>query len=68
MTVRLTRLPNVPTRSLLTAVPNRSQVKLVSSDSGAFAIRYQRQQSAGSSSSASDMNTPRCSDVENLPP
>src|SRR5690606_33137069 len=43
VTVRFTRFPNVPTRSLFTALPNSSQVKLASSDSGALAIRYQRQ-------------------------
>ena len=40
----------------------------MSDPSGALAVRYQRQQSAGSSSRAWSMNTPRLAEVENLPP
>ncbi len=47
---------------------NCSQVKAVSELSGQLASRYQRQKSAGSSSSAWSMNTPRLLEVENLSP
>src|SRR6266540_1573462 len=40
---RLTKLPKVSARSLLTAPAKPSHVKLLSSDSGAFAIRKYRQ-------------------------
>ncbi len=66
--MRLTKLPNTSARSRFTDETNTSQVKLVSEPSGLLAVRYQRQQSAGSSSSAWSMNTPRFCEVENLPP
>ena len=57
--MRLTKLPNTSARSRFTADWNCSQVKPVSEPSGLLAVRYQRQQSAGSSSSAWSMKTPR---------
>src|SRR5580704_13837575 len=66
--MRLTKLPNTSARSRFTAETKTSQVKLVSEPSGLLAVRYQRQQSAGSRSSAWSMKTPRLLEVENLPP
>ncbi len=57
--IRLTKLPSTSARSRFTADWNCSQVKAVSDPSGALAVRYQRQVSGGSSSSAVSMKTPR---------
>jgi hypothetical protein len=66
--IRLTKLPSTSARSRFTAETNCSHVKVLSECSGALAVRYQRQQSAGSISKAVSMNTPWPRDVENFPP
>src|SRR5262249_48082493 len=68
LAMRLTKLPSTSARSRFTEAWKISQVNEVSECSGELAVRYQRQQSAGSSSSATSMKTPRFSDVENLSP
>ncbi len=66
--MRLTKLPSTSARSRFTADWNSSQVKALSECSGQPAVRYQRQVSAGASSSAVSMKTPRLRDVENCSP
>src|ERR1700744_748781 len=66
--MRLTKLPNTSAKSRFTLETNCSQVKVVSEPSGLLAVRYQRQQSAGSSSSAWSMKTPRLFEAANLSP
>src|ERR1700722_2050861 len=66
--MRLTKLPSTSARSRFTDDWNISQVNEVSECSGLLAVRYQRQLSEGSSSSAESMNTPRCCGGETFPP